>query len=116
MDKKVGDKRTFNSEKGKVFEIKEIITGADLPMDWDYDLGATECPKCHEKIKITSKKHYTIDKIEVLEALDGQRFYLGYSKELASGDKPWTMRLPDKVFHPEKDMSDSVKAKSTYLK
>lgn len=112
---KVGDKRDFNEEKGKVFEIKEIINNAGLPLSWQYDMGDTTCSNCGTKLKLSSTRNYTIDTIEILEALDGQRVFIGYTKEIVAG-RPMTMRLPDKVFYPQKDMTDAIKAKSNYLK
>jgi len=104
-------KRTFNFAKGKEFEIKDIILNANLPLSWTWDI--CKCPKCNESIKQT--KSYTIDKIEVLEDKDGNIISLGFTKEMI-GNRPLTMRLPDKDFHADKDMTDSITAKSSYLK
>jgi hypothetical protein len=104
-------KRTFNFAKGKEYEVKEIIQNANLPLSWTWDV--CQCPKCNEKIQTT--KSYTIDKIEVLEDKDGNIISLGYTKEMV-GNRPLTLRLPDKDFHVDKDMTDSITAKSKYLK
>ena len=107
----VGDKRNFTFTKGVDFEIKEIIENAELPLEWEWYL--CKCPKCNTDI--SSTKSYTIDKVEVLESKDGDRIMLGYTKEKV-GDNPLTMRLPDKDFHAEKDMTAAVVEKSKYLK
>ena len=104
-------KKRFNFAKGKEFEVKETIENVNLPFEWDWDI--CKCPKCGEDIK--KSRSYTIDKIEILESEDGSSIYLGYTKELV-GNKPLTMRLPDKEFHQKKDMTDSLTAKSKYLK
>jgi len=108
---KEGGKRTFNFAKNVDFEIKEVIENANLPFDWQWKI--CKCPKCDTDI--VSNKTYTIDKVEVLESKDGDRIMLGYTKELI-GDKPLTMRLPDKDFYVEKDMTEAVTGKSKYLK
>ena len=107
---KLGDKINFNFAKGKKFEVKEIIKDSNMPISWDWDSGV--CPHCEEKITIT--KEYTIDSIVVLEEPNGDIVSIGYTKELI-GDKPLTMRLPDKDFYKEKDMTSVIETKSVYL-
>jgi hypothetical protein len=107
-------KRKFNFDKGKNYEVKETIENANLPLTWAWNIFT--CDRDYKKGEmIKLDKSYTIDKIEILENEDGKIIQLGYTKELV-GNKPLTMRLPDKEFHPQKDMTDSIKAKSSYLK
>ena len=108
---KLGDKLNFNFAKGKEFEVKEIIENANLPISWDWKKGI--CPHCNKEIVNT--KEYTIDEIVITEDSEGNLIKLGYTKELVS-DKPLTMRLPDKDFYKEKDMSSVINSKSKYLK
>ena len=108
---KLGDKVNFNFAKGKKFQVKDIIKDANLPISWDWDRGS--CPHCNKKI--TSTKDYIIDTIHVLEEDNGDIVSIGYTKELING-LPLTMRLPDKDFYLEKDMSKQIKSKSIYLK
>jgi len=103
---KVGEKRTFNFDKGKTYEIKEIIDNPTLSLEWTWVY--TVCPHCQRKIKET--KIHNITRIEVLENEDGNIETLGYTE-----DKKY-MRLPSKHFTPEKDMSEAIKEKSKYLK
>jgi len=108
---KLGDKVNFNFEKGKKFEVKEIIEDANLPLKWEW--SKKTCPHC-DKV-ISNIKDYMIDSIVVLEEEDGEVTYIGYTKELINGE-PLTMKLPDKTFHKSKDMSEQIKSKSKYLK
>lgn len=103
---KVGEKRTFNFDKGKTYEIKEIIDRPNLSVEWEWKYMV--CPYCQKQIKET--KIHTITAIEVLENEDGDIETLGYTT-----DNKY-MRLPNKRFSPEKDMSVAIKAKSKYLK
>jgi hypothetical protein len=107
---KVGDKRTFNFAKGE-FEIKEIIEKTEMPYEQQWHICT--CPNC--KKEIISTKNYTLDKIEICEDAKGNRIMLGFTKEMI-GDKPLTLRLPDKEFLPAKDMTAAVTEKSAYLK
>ena len=107
---KLGDKLNFNFAKGKNFEVKEIIEKANLPLSWDWDRGI--CPHCNEKIIKTVD--YTIDRVVIIEEPDGDIVSIGYTKELI-GKKPLTLRLPDKDFYVEKDMTKAIEAQSTYL-
>jgi len=107
----VGIKRTFNFAKGKNFEVKEIIDNAEEPFEWEWNLG--KCPHCNKEIKKTS--NYTLDKIEILEDEDGEIEILAYTKEKV-GNSPFTFRLPNEKFFPEKSMKDKIKAKSKFLK
>ena len=101
-------KRTFNFAKGKDFEVKDTIEQAEIPFTWEWSMGS--CPHC--KKKITKTNTYTIDKVEVLEASDGSKIYLGFTKEKV-GDRPLTFRLPDKDFCSDKDMTAQITAKLT---
>ena len=103
---KVGEKRTFNFDKGKTYEIKEIIAEPKLSVEWEWKYMV--CPHCQKQIKET--KIHNISCIEVLENEDGNVECLGYTT-----DKKY-MRLPNKHFMPEKDMSEEIKKKSKYLK
>ena len=103
---KVGEKRTFNFDKGKTYEIKEIIDKPNLSVEWTWVY--TVCPHCQKQIKET--KIHNISCIEVLENEDGNIETLGYTEDHKY------MRLPNKHFIPEKDMSNAIRAKSVYLK
>jgi len=103
--------RKFNFDKGRVYEVKEVIEDANLPLEWEWEI--LECPFCKKKIK--KRATYTIDKIEVLKSKDGKQIFLGYTKELV-GDSPLTLQLPDKNFHSEKDMTSAITEKSAFLK
>jgi hypothetical protein len=103
--------RKFNFDKGVEYEVKEIIKNAALPLEWVWDI--LECPFCKKKIR--KRKTYMIDEIEVLKNKKGEKVFLGYTKEL-EGDRPLTLRLPDKNFHPEKNMEAAITAKSQHLK
>ena len=102
----------FNREKNKDFELKETIKASNLPLEWTWDKG--NCPHCGVKIAMT--KSYTIDDIFVYESEDKDTFFLGYTKELVSGGRPLTLRLPDKEFCSVKDMTADIINKSKYLK
>ena len=108
---KLGDKVNFNFAKGKKFEVKEVVENANLPISWEWNRG--NCPHCSKKI--SSVKDYTIDIVNVLEEDNGDIIYIGYTKELING-VPLTMRLPDNSFHKDKDMSETIKNKSKFLK
>ena len=45
---KVGDFRKFRALGDKDYLIDEIITGAKIKLDWDWDTGI--CPHCKERI------------------------------------------------------------------
>ena len=107
----VGQIKKFNFAKGKEFKLKESLENVNLPLTWEWARG--NCPHCAKKI--IKSVNYTIDKINILEDQYGEIISIGYTKELV-GEKPLTMRLPDKDFHKEKDMSVDIKSKSQYLK
>jgi len=101
---KIGDKRKLNCSKFE-YTVVDILEGANLPLEWDWI--KMKCPHCNKDIVDT--KNYTIDTIEVLENKDG-KMYLGFTKEQVSGG-PLTMQLPDKNFHPDKDMTKAIEDK-----
>lgn len=103
---KVGEKRLFNFDKGNEYQIKEIIDNPDLTIEWDWRYMV--CPHCHKEIR--EKRIHNIERIEVLQAQDGSIEMMGITK-----DKKY-MRLPNKNFHPKKDMTEAIKNKSKYLK
>lgn len=99
-------KRTFNFAKGKEFEVKETVEKAEIPFSWNWEICT--CPHCNKKVMQT--REYTIDKVEVLEAPDGEKVYLGMTKEVF-GERPLIMRLPDAKFHAEKNMTSIIDSK-----
>ena len=99
-------KRTFSFAKGKEFEVKDVIESAEMPFSWDWEMGT--CPHCKKKIMQT--RQYTLDKVEVLESPDGEKIYLGITKETKES-KPLVLRLPDDKFNSEKDMTSIINSK-----
>ena len=45
---KLGDKVNFNFEKGKKFEVKEIVKDTNLPLTWEW--SKKTCPHCSNSI------------------------------------------------------------------
>lgn len=103
--------KKFNFAKGKTFEVKEVIENANEPFEWEWNHG--KCPHCDKEIK--KKKQYTIDRVEVLENEDGDIEMIGFTKEKV-GDQPLTFRLPNEKFCSEKNMTDKITIKSTFMK
>jgi hypothetical protein len=104
-------KRKFNFAKGIDFEVKEVIEKAGIPFSWDWEVCT--CPHCNKKVMQT--RQYTIDKVEVLEAPNGDKIYMGVTKEIFGG-RPLTMRLPDSTFHTEKNMTSLIESKRQGVK
>lgn len=108
---KVGDKKKFNHPQKGVWELKEIVEKPAMDFDWDWDKG--ECPHCEKRIVIT--KTYKLEKLFIWEK-DGETFTTSQTEPVTNDGKGLHLRLPDKNFFADKDMTDVVKEKSKYLK
>jgi len=109
---KIGDKRKFNHPQKGEYEVKSIIDNPSMDLDWDWDMG--KCPNCNQNL--VRHKTYKLEKIYILENENGKILMLGETEPVTKDGKPLLMRLPDKDFYAEKDMTDTVKNKSSYLK
>ncbi len=109
---KVGDIRHFNHpQKGK-WILKEIISSPKMDLDWDWEI--CECPHC--KKVVTKKQTYTLEKLFIWENEAGKILTTCETTPVTKDGKGLTMRVPDKEFYADKDMSLKIRKKSKYLK
>jgi hypothetical protein len=103
---KVGDIRKFNYPQRGVWECIKIKEKPNLNIDWEWDRG--ECPHCHKKIFNTV--NYQLERIYVWKK-GGDIFYTADTKTITKDGKGLHLRLPDKLFCSDKDMTDEIKEK-----
>jgi len=109
---KIGLKRKFNHPQAGMWELKEIVNKPNMKLEWTWQ--KLVCPHCEKPIVIT--KTYKLEKLFIWENSKGETFTTSETEPVTRDGKPLHMRLPDKNFCADKDMSDKVKKKSKYLK
>lgn len=103
---KVGDKRKFNYPQAGIWKCIQIKEKPNLTLDWTWDKG--ECPHCGEKIVQT--KTYKLERIYVWKQ-GSKTMYMADTEPVTKDGKGLHMRLPDKSFCSDKDMTKKIKEK-----
>lgn len=109
---RVGEKKRFNHPQKGIWELKEIIVKPDLDLDWSWFL--MDCPHCGKRI--VRDRTYKLEKLFIWENDKQERFVTSETEPVTKDGKPLHLRLPDKRFYADRDMTDKIRAKSGYLK
>ena len=109
---KVGDTKKFNHPQKGTWKLKEIIENPDMDLNWEW--GKKYCPHCDKEI-IDIKK-YKLMKLFIWENKNKDTFTTAETEAVTKDGMPLHLRLPDKGFYADKDVSELVKEKSKYLK
>jgi len=109
---KIGDVKKFNNPQRGLWELKEIIENSDMELEWKW--GGKYCPHCDEEI-IDIKK-YKLIKLFIWENDNGDNITTAETEKVTKDGLPLHLRLPDKKFYADKDISKQIKEKSKYLK